>query len=151
MNELFLEAYKESCENFKTAMLGLQASFNHCKAIGIKNSYSFEESEAFDALIIKLSRNVDVFFQQIIKGFFKLKGENELFFIDKINRLEQMKIINDSSVVFELKSFRNQAVHEYSVVAFEQLYHEAIAYTENLTKLITAFFDYLKNDKQFNA
>ena len=150
MDHLFLEAYKESCENFKTAMFGLQASYQHCQTIGIKDSYTFEESEAFDALIIKLSRNIDVFFQQIIKGFFKLKGENELFFIDKINRLEQMKIINNIDVVFKLKSFRNQAVHEYSVVAFEQLYKEAIQYTENLTILINDFFDYLKNDHQFN-
>ena len=132
-------------------MVGLQTSYQHCITIGRKENYTFEESEAFDALIIKLSRNIDVFFQQIIKGFFKLKGENELFFVDKINRLEQMKIITNTNIVYELKSFRNQAVHEYSIVAFEQLYHEALDYTKNLTHLVTIFFDYLKNDTQFNA
>jgi len=148
MNDLFLEAYKESCENFKIAMKGLQASYDHCKFIGIKNTYTFEESEAFDALIIKLSRNIDVFFQQIIKGFFKLKGENELFFIDKINKLEQMKIIKNIAFVYELKSFRNQAVHEYSVVAFEKLYSESLQYTEYLNQIVTDFFEYLKTDHQ---
>ena len=64
MDKLFLEAFKESCNHFKIAMNGLEKSYNHCIQIGKKENYTFEESEAFDALIIKLSRNIDVFFQQ---------------------------------------------------------------------------------------
>lgn len=146
MDKLFVKAYKESCENFKTAMLGLEKSYNHCIAIGQKENYSFEETEAFDALIIKLSRNIDVFFQQIIKGFFKLKAEENLFFIDKINRLEKMKIIENADVVFELKSFRNQAVHEYSVIDFQLLYLEAVNNTKELMKLEQTFFEYLETN-----
>lgn len=127
-------------------MEGLEKSYNHCVAIGEKQNYSFEETEAFDALIIKLSRNIDVFFQQIIKGFFKLKAEENLFFIDKVNLLEKMGIIENADIVLELKSFRNQAVHEYSVINFQLLYSEAVNNTKELIKIEQAFFDYLESN-----
>jgi len=127
-------------------MEGLEKSYNHCVAIGEKENYLFEETEAFDALIIKLSRNIDVFFQQIIKGFFKLKAEENLFFIDKVNLLEKMGIIENADIVLELKSFRNQAVHEYSVINFQLLYSEAVNNTKELIKIEQAFFDYLESN-----
>lgn len=127
-------------------MEGLEKSYNHCIAIGEKQNYSFEETEAFDALIIKLSRNIDVFFQQIIKVFFKLKAEDNLFFIDKVNLLEKMGIIENADIVLELKSFRNQAVHEYSVINFQLLYSEAVNNTKELIKIEQAFFDYLESN-----
>ena len=83
MNSLFLNAFLESCKSIEIAMNGLMISFVHGQQIGLKNNYSFNETEAFDALIIKLTRNSDVFFQQILKGFFKLKEESNLFLIDK--------------------------------------------------------------------
>lgn len=73
MNNLYLIAYQESCTNFQLSMRGLEALFSHCASIGIKNDYLFEETEAFDALIIKLTRNSDIFFQQIIKVILKLQ------------------------------------------------------------------------------
>jgi hypothetical protein len=51
MNELFQLAFVASCESFRIAMEGLAKSFDHCQAIGIKEDYAFEETEAYDALI----------------------------------------------------------------------------------------------------
>ncbi len=93
MNQSFKIAYQESCNSFLHAMNGLEKSYQHCLKIGLKENYIFEETEAFDALIIKLTRNSDVFFQQIVKGYFKLKGEDQLFFIEytAITYLSQKK------------------------------------------------------------
>lgn len=96
MNPLFLKAYQEAFGNFKAVMNGLSNSYIHCKSIGLKDNYDFPETEAYDALIIKLTRNSDVFFQQILKGYFKLKEEDNLFFIDRINLLVKLRIISDS-------------------------------------------------------
>lgn len=106
----------------------------------------FEETEAYDALIIKLTRNSDVFFQQIVKGYFKLKGEDNLLFIDRINLLEKIGVIESADGLMELKSFRNQAVHEYSAVAFQELYEEALQLTPFFQKTVSDFMDYLKKE-----
>ena len=149
MNELFRLAFKESCISFSIAMEGLAKSLVHCQAISIKENYSFEETEAYDALIIKLTRNSDVFFQQIVKGYFKLKGEDNLLFIDRLNLLEKIGVIASADKLMELKSFRNQAVHEYSAVAFQELYEEAVQLTPFFQKTVSDFMDYLKKENIF--
>ena len=116
----------------------------HCQAIVIKENYAFAETEAYDALIIKLTRNSDVFFQQIVKGYFKLKGEDNLLFIDRINLLEKIGVIESADKLMELRSFRNQAVHEYSAVAFQELYEEALQLTPFFQKTVSDFMEYLK-------
>lgn len=146
MNNLFLIAFQESCKSFQVAMIGFEKSYAHCENIGIKTTYLFEETEAFDALIIKLTRNSDIFFQQIIKGYFKLKGEDRLLFIDRLNMLEKMEIIANTDALLQLKSFRNQAVHEYSHIDFQTLYEEALILAPVLKKAVYDFFVYLKNE-----
>ena len=146
MNNLFLIAYQESCKNFQISMNGLEASYLHCQKIGIKTNYLFEETEAFDALIIKLTRNSDIFFQQIVKGFFKLKGEDRLLFIDRLNMLEKMKIIESTDDLIHLKSFRNQAVHEYSNINFQLLYEEALMLTPIFKNAVSSFFGFLEKE-----
>ena len=139
MNKLFLEAYTESFSNFETAMNGLTKSLEHCTGIGLKSKYAFEETEAFDALIIKLTRNSDVFFQQLVKAYFKLKGEDNLMFIDRLYLLEKIGVIDNVDQLMVLKSFRNQAVHEYSAVAFQELYQEALELTPFFIKTVQQF------------
>lgn len=46
----------------------------------------------------------------------------------------------------ELKSFRNQAVHEYSAVAFQELYEEALQLPPFFQKTVSDFMDYLKGE-----
>lgn len=146
MDKLFLEAYKENCILFLKAMKGLEGSYGHCSSIGIKSNYLFEETEAFDALIIKLTRNSDIFFQQIIKGYFKLKGEDRLLFIDRLNMLEKMEVISNVDMLLNLKSFRNQAVHEYSTVNFQLLYQEALELAPVLMDTAKTFLIHLAKE-----
>jgi hypothetical protein len=150
MNELFQLAFRESFQSFSIAIEGLAKSFAHCNAIGVKENYDFAETEAYDALIIKLTRNSDVFFQQIVKGYFKLKGEDHLFFIDRLNLLEKIGVIDSADALMELKSFRNQAVHEYSAVAFQELYEEAIRLTPFFQKTVSDFTHYLIREGVLN-
>jgi len=145
-NKQFLAAYIDLSSSFIKAMDGLMQSVNHCKKITLKENYTFEETEAYDALIIKLSRNSDLFFQQIIKGYFKLKGEEVFTLIDRLNLLEKMRVWEDSSVLMQLKSFRNQSVHEYADIAFENLYAEAVVLSEALFNHVDQFFDHLKRE-----
>lgn len=145
-NQPFLLAYVELYDSFKKAMNGLKLSFEHCKKITIKNNYLFEETEAFDALIIKLSRNSDLFFQQIIKGYFKLKGEELFTLIDRLNLLEKMGVWENSNILMQLKSFRNQSVHEYSDIEFENLYAESLELTESFIMYTEKFYAHLKKE-----
>lgn len=147
MNNTFLIAYRESYDSFSKAMQGLMKSYEHCTTIGLKENYDFPDTEAFDALIIKLTRNSDVFFQQIVKGYFKLKGEDNLLFIDRLNLLEKLGVIPDAEQLMVLKSFRNQAVHEYSAIEFKELYKESLLLTPFFQQTVIDFSRFLIKEK----
>lgn len=68
-------------------------------------------------------------------------------FIDRLNLLEKLGVIADAEKLIELKSFRNQAVHEYSAVEFQELYQEALLLTPFFQQTVTDFVLYLRNEK----
>ena len=57
-----------------------------------------------------------------------------------------MNIINDKEILLQLKSFRNQAVHEYSYIDFQDLYQEALDLTPYFQLIVNDFMKYLKQD-----
>jgi uncharacterized protein YutE (UPF0331/DUF86 family) len=67
-------------------------------------------------------------------------------FIDRLNLLEKIGVIESADTLMELKSFRNQAVHEYSAIAFQELYEEALQLTPFFQKTVSDFTDYLKQE-----
>jgi uncharacterized protein YutE (UPF0331/DUF86 family) len=57
-----------------------------------------------------------------------------------------MGVWEDSSILMQLKSFRNQSVHEYADIPFEKLYAEAVVLSEALILYVDLFFQHLKNE-----
>jgi uncharacterized protein YutE (UPF0331/DUF86 family) len=57
-----------------------------------------------------------------------------------------MGVWEDSSILMQLKSFRNQSVHEYADIPFEKLYAEAVVLSEALVRYVDLFFHHLKNE-----
>ena len=57
-----------------------------------------------------------------------------------------MGVWEGSSMLMQLKSFRNQSVHEYADIAFEDLYAEAVVLSEALFNYVDKFFEHLKRE-----
>ena len=57
-----------------------------------------------------------------------------------------MKVIDNSDELMALKSFRNQAVHEYSDIEFQELYAEALTLTPIFKKVVNSFMIYIENE-----
>ncbi len=133
--------FDEIVTNYEKCLQGLLRTHQHCAEIGIKESYEYLETETFDALIIKLSRTIDLFFQQVVKAYLKLQRENPVTFIDRMHVLEQLNLIEDIEACLRLKDFRNQAVHEYADFEFQTKYQEAYELTLILQNISTHFFN----------
>ena len=133
--------FDEIVLNYEKSLSGLLRTQAHCARIGLKEDYEFEETEIFDALIIKLSRSIDLFFQQVVKAYLKLKQENPLTFLDRINLIEKLGLIENVEDCIRLKDFRNQAVHEYDGFEFQIKYQEAYDLTTILQNISIYFFN----------
>ena len=103
-------------------------------------------------------KNLALFKTQIEKDFKKNKArKNEILLTLGFTKLlKDVQRDKNQSLITLLYTFKTNMTDALRTEITSKgmnvaLIDSIIAYTENLTKLITAFFDYLKNDKQFNA
>jgi hypothetical protein len=148
--EKILNLLNTEWNKLKIAMEGLEKSIEKCEKIGIKESYSFDEMEAFDSLNSKLARNSDILFQRIFRSIIFLLGENALTFKDRINLLEKLNIFENTEPIYSIREFRNQIVHEYFIDQIIYLYPKSIELSKLLLKIFQETETYLKNKNWIN-
>jgi len=68
-------------------------SYNNCKKIGVKEEYTYEESDKYEALTARFARISDILTQRVMKTVFLLIREVAKTFIDKINMSEKFRKI----------------------------------------------------------
>lgn len=135
----------------ETAMQSMQQSLQKCQSLLGKESYSFEDMEAFDSLAIKFSRNSDILFQKIFKSILLLYKENPKTFLDNINFLCKINVIPNTEMAIEVREYRNEIVHEYFIDQIISLYPKTIEYTEKLLQLFQHTKQYLHQKKWINT
>ncbi len=116
----------------QTSVLTLRLSVEKCKAIGVKESYSFEEQESFDSLTSKFNRSSDIFTQKVLRSAWMLLHEPFEPFIDRMNKAEKMGLIQSADQLIEIRDLRNQIAHEYIPEAIRELIPEVIELTTHL-------------------
>jgi len=148
--EKILNLLNNEWRKLKIAMESLEKSIEKCEKIGIKESYSFDEMEAFDSLNSKLARNSDILFQRIFRSIVFLLGENAVTFKDRINLLEKLNIFENTEPIYLIREFRNQIVHEYFIDQIVYLYPKSIELSKLLLKIFQETETYLKNKNWIN-
>jgi len=148
--EKILNLLNTEWNKLKIAMEGLEKSIEKCEKIGIKESYSFDEMEAFDALCIKIARNTDILFKKIHKSIILLLGERTNSFLDSVNFLIKNNVYQNEDIVKEIREFRHQIVHEYFIDQIIYLYPKSIELSKKLLKIFQETETYLKNKNWIN-
>ena len=111
--ELYRRLLSENFQKVERSFATLQQSLQKCMGIGIKEVYTFEESEAFDSLTSKFARTSDVFIQKVLRSMFILLHEGKPTLIDLANRAEALDIIANADALLAIRDVRNQISHEY--------------------------------------
>ncbi|MCL5267967.1 MAG: hypothetical protein M1469_07680 [Bacteroidetes bacterium] len=125
----------------------LQISLKKCKAIGIKNVYSFEESESFDALTSKFGRTSDMFTQKILKTAFLILREEAQTFVDRANMAEKLGMTSSTDSILQIRDLRNSIAHEYETDALNKIYAGVLSLTPTLFREIMTAQKYFAKRK----
>jgi hypothetical protein len=115
----------------------LELSFRKCKAIGIKDQYSFEEQESFDSLTSKFSRTSDILIQKVLRTVWSLMHEPAVPFIDLANGCEKSAIISSADELIEIRDLRNRIAHEYIPEVLRDMLPEIFEETQILIVIIS--------------
>ena len=143
-DELLMELLQSEWKLLVASVDSLQLSVKKCKAIPVKESYTFEEQESFDSLTSKFNRTSDLFTQKVLRTTWILLHEAFEPFIDLLNKCEKMHIICSAIQVISIRDMRNQISHEYIPEALRDLVPEVIEMTQHLVDNINFCKSFLK-------
>ncbi len=104
----------------------LTYSYNTCRNIGIKENYTFEELDKFEALTSRFARTSDMLIQKIFRLIDILELERPGSVIDRINRAEKRGLISSSEIFKEIRYLRNEISHEYIPTVIEQIFEKVL-------------------------
>lgn len=137
-------------EKLSKAMDNFYASLKKCEHIGIKEIYTLDETDAFDALSSKFARNSDILFQKIFKSIAALLKESAPSFMDRIYLMEKLNIISNAEMAAEIREFRNQIAHEYFMDQIVSIYPKLLKYSNELNKIYKETELFLKHKNWIN-
>ena len=138
-NIKYIDLFNENVLLLLQSKNTLMQSNIKCKKIGLKTTYTFEESESFDSLSSKFARTADIFTQKVLKTFFIILGENPETFIDKANYAEKLQVIPSAEILKNIRFLRNDIAHEYIPENLIQLYEDVLSYTDDLLITLDQF------------
>lgn len=104
----------------------LTYSYDTCKSIGIKEEYTFNELDKFEALTSRFARTSDMLIQKIFRLIDILELERPGSVIDRINRAEKRGLISSSEIFKEIRYLRNEISHEYIPTVIEQIFEKVL-------------------------
>ena len=104
----------------------LTYSYDTCKSIGIKEEYTFDELDKFEALTSRFARTSDMLIQKIFRLIDILELERPGSVIDRINRAEKRGLISSSEILKEMRYLRNESSHEYIPTVIEQIFEKVL-------------------------
>ena len=114
----------------------LEHSYSVCSGIGMKNTYTLEEMEAFEALSSRFARASDILIQQMLRTINMIELEPGGSVIDRLNKAEQRGYIRSASDLRMVREIRNTIVHEYQKEDIIQLFHDILKTTPDLLEAI---------------
>ncbi|MCU0286143.1 MAG: hypothetical protein MUF15_07060 [Acidobacteria bacterium] len=131
-----LKKLQEDVEKVDKALDTFNYSFKKCKRIGIKEKYTDEELDSFEAFISRFSRISYILLEKILKNIFLLLREDANTFIDKINLAEKLEIIPGAEQVKIIRDLRNEITHEYCMDDITELFKNVLEYSDALLKVV---------------
>lgn len=125
----------------------LEYSYDVCSKIGIKESYTFEELDKFEALTGRFARTSDILIQKIFRTLDNMELEMPGTAIDRINRAERRGLIS-AETFKEIRYLRNDIAHEYVLDTVDEIYKKTLELTPYLLETVKKVLRLYSKDEQ---
>ncbi len=127
-----LAVLRENLEGMRRSVGWLRRSFQKCSGIGVKESYAEDEFDAFENLVGRYARTVDIIVNKVFRSIDAVELEDGGSLIDVVNRAEKRGIVESANRVRDLKDLRNEIVHEYETDDLKSLFRQTLEATPEL-------------------
>jgi uncharacterized protein YutE (UPF0331/DUF86 family) len=137
----YVQLLAENISDLKDALRWLNRSFDICSKIGISDSYTDDEYDAYEALGSRFARVCDMLLQKSFRTIDAMEMESGGTLIDAVNRAEKRGIIDSSNNLRELRELRNEIAHEYKI-EMHRLFASILSLTPRLIAYVEKTIEY---------
>ena len=135
MDKGSIEILKENLSAVNLSLNRLIYSFEKCSIIGLKNSYSDEEFEAFEAMTSRYARTTDMLINKVLRSLDSVEYIDGGTVIDATYNTEKRGIA-DAQDLRKLKDLRNMIAHEYVTERIVRFFDKVLEFTPLLNTVI---------------
>jgi uncharacterized protein YutE (UPF0331/DUF86 family) len=136
-----IEILKENLYALNLSLNRLMYSFKKCSAISLKDTYSEEEFEAFEAMTSRYARTTDMLINKVLRSLDTVEYIDEGTVIDATYNTEKRGIA-DAQELRRLKDLRNLVAHEYVTEKLIRFFDKVLEFTPLLKIVIEKLNDY---------
>ncbi|MDR1932517.1 MAG: hypothetical protein LBQ57_06825 [Spirochaetales bacterium] len=126
MSDAALMVLKNNLKSFSSSLVWLRRSYDACKGIGIKDSYTPEEFDSFENLTSRYARTTDLLAGKLLRSIDAVELINSGSIIDAAHGAEKRGIIESVSELRDLKDLRNEIAHEYETEDLSAFFCEVL-------------------------
>ncbi len=130
-----LALLRENLQGMRKSVAWLRRSYDKCSRIGVKETYTEDEFDAFENLVGRYARTVDVIVNKVFRSIDAVELEDGGTLIDVVNRAEKRGIVESAGKVRDLKDLRNDIVHEYETDDLRSLFRQTLEAVPELLAL----------------
>jgi len=148
MDSAVVNSLKNSLDDFKAALGWLNHSYDLCKKIGIKDSYSVEELDVFENLTSRYARTTDFLIHKLFRSIDAVEFLDGGTIIDSANRAAKRGFVESIDILHTLKDLRNEIVHEYKEKDLKDLFSEILKSVPIIIGISDKVFEYCNKYSQ---
>jgi hypothetical protein len=141
MDKGSIEILKENLQAVNLSLGRLMYSFEKCSNIGIKDTYSNDEFETFEAMTSRYARTTDMLVNKVLRSLDEVEYIEGGTVIDATNNTEKRGIANAQDLR-NLKDLRNMIAHEYVTEKIVRFFIKVLEFTPLLKSVIERLNEY---------
>jgi hypothetical protein len=116
----------------------LRHSLAKCARLEIKDEYTLDELDHFEALSARFARTSDLYTQKLLNSLFMVLGEDAVSFLDKTRLAEKLAVIDDAEDLAAIRDLSNTIAHEYAAGNLNEVFRRTLALSGTLLNLIAS-------------
>jgi hypothetical protein len=135
MSDAALDVLKMNLESLASSIEWLRRSYDICKTVGIKDTYTADEFDHFENLTSRYARTTDLLIGKVFRSIDRVELMTSGSIIDAANGAEKRGIVDSVSDLRDLKDLRNEIAHEYETEDIRTLFTQVLESTPLLFEL----------------
>jgi len=101
-------------------------SYDQCRTIDMQDGLTAQQLIAFEALTARFARLSDLLIQKAFRMIDQLELEETGSILDRLNRAEKRRLIDDADQMRSIRFLRNRIAHEYVSDALHHIFTQVL-------------------------